>query len=462
MYKTPQEHFFRLNFPRSRFSRTLEDTLLVLADRIVNIGIMEKDQFGKLLDKAIRETSEGDLEEMTIRNQRTEMIRLFGLVKYEGDLAIPGSRLSMLIQTQDTPRFFKSFCNRFQFPGGFLKAYKVSEMVQAGVRFKPASYVLRMLKIATSKYGEFALNAAEVTHFIFYDRRITVDGEEPKFALARIVEARENNVELDKTNDLIRYARDFLNYMVEANLLTKYKGMYALNEKEATAIKTIIADKNFFDQYSKAIRQDGTWDSEEYKKADEEWTEWFADSVEDDAFETSTQALMPDDTNYPTQWQKLKEILERKDPTLRGAALKEIGDEGEKIAYEYEKDSIRKINPSFVRMVKLVSDTQALGYDLLSVSKEDVRKKKYIEVKTTKKNRTTGLNIPFTISINEWSVAKQLGDDYYVYRVIISKEGVTIFSIQNPCQRANDKTLTVEPTGFKVTYSDEAGSFLEM
>ena len=172
--------------------------------------------------------------------------------------------------------------------------------------------------------------------------------------------------------------------------------------------------------------------------------------------------LYQDDTNYPTQWRKFKEILERKDPSLRGAALKEIGDEGEKIAYEYEKDSIRKINPSFVRMVKLVSDTQALGYDLLSVSKEDVRKKKYIEVKTTKKNRTTGLNIPFTISINEWSVAKQLGDDYYVYRVIISKEGVTIFSIQNPYQRANDKTLTIEPTGFKVTYSDKAGSFLEM
>ena len=249
MYKTPPEYFFRLHFERSRFSRKFEDTLLLLANKIVNIGMLDKYQFNALLDKIIQETTVGSLAEKTVRNQRTEMIRLFGLVKYMDDLAIPGTRLSILTQTQDIPRFFKSFCNRFQFPGGFLKPDKVSEMVVAGVKFKPAQYILRMFKIASSRHGQFALSAAEATHFIFYDKRITVEQETPDKALDRIMEARKNGVQLDKTSDVIRYARDFLNYMVEANLLTDFKGMYALNEKESGAIKSIISNKDFFSKF---------------------------------------------------------------------------------------------------------------------------------------------------------------------------------------------------------------------
>jgi len=463
MYQTPPEYFFRLHFERSRFSRRLEDMLLLLANKIVNIGMLEKDQFDALLDKIIKETAQETLVEKTIRNQRTEMIRLFGLVKYVDDLAIPGTRLSILTQTQDTPRFFKSFCNKFQFPGGFLKPDKVSEIVVAGVKFKPAQYIIRLLKIASYRHGHFALNAAEATHFIFYDKRVTVQNESPDKAMVRIIDARKNKVELDKTSDVIRYARDFLNYMVEANLLTEFEGMYALNEKESSAIKSIIADRGFFDGYSKVIRSDGTWDSVEYKKIDIEWMEWFADSAEnDEAFETPTAALVQDDNNYPDQWKKIKEMLERRDPTMRGAILKEIGDEGEKIAYEYEKDIVGKIHPSMVHMVKLVSGTAALGYDLLSVKQEDARRKKYIEVKTTKKNYVSGVLIPFTISINEWSVAQQLGDDYFIYRVIITKEGVTIFSIQNPAKRTEEGNLLIEPIGYKVVYCDKSGTLLEM
>jgi hypothetical protein len=403
--------------------------LLLLANKIVDIGMMDKERFDELLDKIIAETTTETLTEKTIHNQRTEMIRLFGLAKYVENLAIPGNRLALLTQTQDIPRFFKSFCARFQFPGGFVKPDRVSEMVKAGVKFKPAAYILRVLRIGNQKYGEFAINAAEATHFLFNDMRITVSAEEPTLPLARIKEAREHGLELDKTSDVIRYARDFLNYMVEANLLTEYKGMYALNEKERAAITVIIANKDFFDKYSEVINADGSWDTDEYKKVDAEWMEWFADSVEDKVFETQTTALVQDDNNFPDQWKKIKEILERKDAGLRGAALKQIGDEGEQIALEHERNKIANSRPDLVRMVKLVSNTAALGYDIISMYVEDGRRKKYIEVKTTKKNYESDVMIPFTISINEWSVAQQLADDYYIYRVIITKQGVSIFSI---------------------------------
>ena len=462
MYKTPTEHFLRLHFERSRFSRTFEDTLLILASRIVNIGMVAKEEFDTLLDRVIRETNTKSLKPKTVANRRTEMIRLFGLVKYADGLSMPGERLAVLTQTQDIPHFFKSFCKRFQFPGGFLKADKVSEMVAAGVKFKPARYILRMFKIAQSRHGEFAVSAAEVAHFIFNDKRVTVQQEGPDMALDKILEARKNGEKIDKTSDIIRYARDFLNYMVEANLLSEYKKMYALNEREANAIKSILADKEFFDGYSKVVRSDGSFDRDEYKKIDSEWMAWFADNgVGDDALQTPTAALVGEN-NFPDQWKKIKEMLERKDPSFRGAALKEIGDEGEKIAYEHEKDAVRKLHPTLVHMVRLVSSTAALGYDLLSVKKEDGRRKKYIEIKTTKKNYESGMNIPFTISINEWSVAQQLGDDYFIYRVIISKEGVSIFSIQNPAKKSEDGSLSVEPVGYKVVYSGKSGELLDM
>ncbi len=463
MYKTPPEYFFRLHFERSRFTRRLEDMLLLLANKITNIGMMDAEQFNELLDKIISDSSETPIQEKTIRNQRTEMIKLFGLVKYTDNLAIPGTRLAILMQTQDIPRFFKSFCSKFQFPGGFLKPDKVSEMVMAGIRFKPAQYLLKLFKIANSKYGEFALNAAEVTHFVFYDTRVTVTGETPDKALERIIEARKSGIELDKTGDTIRYARDFLNYMVEANLLTEFKGMYALNEKEGASIKAIIADRSFFTGYYEIIGENGGWDTDDYKAVSADWMEYFADSGEDDeAFQTSTTALVRDDANYPEQWKKIKEMLERKDPELRGAALKEIGDEGEKIAYEHEKDWVKKVHPTMVHMVRVVSQTAALGYDLLSIKEEDSRRKKYIEVKTTKKNYQSGSKVPFTISINEWSVAQQLGDDYFIYRVIITKEGVTIFSIQNPAKRVEEGNLDIEPIGYKVVYSDSSGILLDV
>jgi len=462
MYKTPSKHYLRLHFERSRFNRRLEDMLLILANHIINTGVIEKEQFNNLLDKIIRNTATTALTEKTIKNHRTEMIRFFGLVKYVDNVAVPGNRISLLAQTQDIPRFFKSFCKQFQFPGGFLKPDKVSEMVKSGVRFKPAKYILQLFKVAESKYGEFAINAAEVAHFIFNDKRITAVGEKPVHVLERIMENRKEDVSVDKTSDIIRYARDFLNYMVEANLLHKFKGMYALNKMESKAIHSIIADKGFFDEYSKIIKKDGTWSVDDYKNVDKKWAEWFADEIEDKNLETPIKALVKDDAQYPEQWKKIKELLERKDPAFKGGALKEIGDEGEKIVYEYEKTIVSKIRKDLVHLVKVVSKATSLGYDIISINANEGRRKKYIEVKTTKKNYEPEVEIPFIISINEWSVAEQHGDDYFIYRVIITKEGVSIFVIQNPVLRRKEGNLIIESIGFKVVYTAKSGGYINL
>lgn len=462
MYKISEEYFFRLHFERSRFNRRLEDMLLVLASKIINLGMLEKEQFDDLLEKIIRESSLKKLTEKTIRNQRTEMIRLFGLVKYVDGLAVPGNRLILLAQSQDTPRFFKSFCKQFQFPGGFLKPDKISSMVIAGVKFKPAQYILRLMMVAESKYGEFGINAAEAAHFIFNDKRVTVEKEEPLNVIERIREIRNKGIKTDGTSDVIRYARDFLNYMVEANLMFEFKGIYTINNREKRAIHSILRDKEFFDEYSRVIKKDGTWDKDEFKDVDLKWAEWFADEIEDKNLETPTAALVKDDANYPEQWKKIREILEQKDSKTRGGALKEIGDEGEKIVYEYEKEIVGITRKDLKHLVMLVSGKTSLGYDIISVQANEGRRKKYIEVKTTKKNYEPEVEIPFTISINEWSVAEQHRDDYFIYRVIITKQGVSIFSIQNPVLQDKEGNLMAEPIGFKVVYSKKSGEYLNL
>lgn len=457
MYKIPDNYFLRLHFERSRFSRRLEDMLLLLAIKMVDIGTIAKEDFDKLLDDVIRQNNPVGTSDKTIRNQRTEMIRLFGLVKHIDGVVIPGKRLILLAENQDIPSFFKSFCKRFQYPGGFLKPDRVSELVINKVRFKPASYILRLLLAGESKHGNFAISSAEVTHFVFNDKRITVENENVGTVVDRILNSRSKDEKLDKTSDVIRYARDFLNYMVNANLLNELKGIYFLNHQEERAIRSIISDKEFFDGYSDVIKPDGSWNTNKYRKVDSEWSEWFADTKDEEELITPALALVKE-TNFPSEYKKIKALLER--GVSKAGALKALGDEGQKIAYEHEINVIGKYKKEYTKFVKDVSSESGLGYDLLSVYPIEVVKEKYIEVKTTKKNFDTGIEIPFLITSNEWEVAKKLGDDYYIYRVIITKDGYTIFTIKNPYKVHGSGHIKLEPITFRVIYTQKAGSLI--
>ena len=234
-----------------------------------------------------------------------------------------------------------------------------------------------------------------------------------------------------------------------------------MNKDESKAIHNIISDKDFYSGYSSVIKDNGAWDAEDYKAADEQWMEWFGDAVDEEELGTPASALIKGDAKFPDEWKKIKEILERKEPKTRGNALKEIGDEGEKIVYEYEKETIGKIRPDLARSIKIVSATTILGYDILSVHPSGERSKKYIEVKTTKKNYESEPT-PFFMSINEWTVANQLGDNYFIYRVIITKKGISVFSIQNPAAKSKDGSLQIEPIAYKIVYSNSSGNFLNL
>jgi hypothetical protein len=89
---------------------------------------------------------------------------------------------------------------------------------------------------------------------------------------------------------------------------------------------------------------------------------------------------------------------------------KEIELKGMKIVCRYERE--------YGRIPEDVSKETVRGYDILSQSKKE---KRYIEVKSFS---TTN---PIQISSNEWRVASQLREDYYLYVVEnISKDPNTL------------------------------------
>ena len=91
--------------------------------------------------------------------------------------------------------------------------------------------------------------------------------------------------------------------------------------------------------------------------------------------------------------------------------------------------------------------TLGVGYDLQSIEIE--KNKRYIEVKTTKSRKAINNN-RFKLTPNEWDTAETLGDNYFVYYLVINDDGKNIFVIQNPIKQFElgnikvDKNLVVE------------------
>lgn len=119
---------------------------------------------------------------------------------------------------------------------------------------------------------------------------------------------------------------------------------------------------------------------------------------------------------------------------------KEIGDAGEELVLQYEKNKLKALGKNHLaEKVEKVLDGK--GYDILSY---DINEKEiYIEVKTTTSNE----NKSFDISINEYLFAEQNINNYFIYRLYNYDDetnNAEFFIIENPIEK-----LLFQPTGFK-------------
>ena len=230
-YVIPDQYEARLHHCRPRFKNNIEDVLLHMASEICFIGKTEHADFKDKLNIAIKLFPGNAIKApKTINNWRTEISALLGLIEYDDNFSSPSKMAIQLNQKQDLAEFFKFFCFKFQYPGGHLKPQEVSWMLQRGIKFKPAKYILSVLNLATtSSPNTVGLSKEEVTHCIFNDLRVTRDNRDPKTTLDLILSNRSNGTTYDTGGDVIRYAGDILDYMELANLLIlKPNGQYYL------------------------------------------------------------------------------------------------------------------------------------------------------------------------------------------------------------------------------------------
>ena len=123
-----------------------------------------------------------------------------------------------------------------------------------------------------------------------------------------------------------------------------------------------------------------------------------------------------------------------------------FGDYGETLvlAHEYLRT---KDKSNRQHLITKIPTPLGVGYDLQSIEIE--KKKRYIEVKTTKSRKAINSN-RFKLTPNEWDTAETLGDNYFIYCLTINEQSKNIFIIQNPVKQHElgnikiDKNLVVE------------------
>lgn len=444
LYTVPDNFFYRLHHIRPRFKNNVENVLIFMATEITKLNEMRKRDFDAAVNNAIiRFPGNATSVKKTIDNWRTEISALFGFIQSgsaENTLK-PSLRAQELAEHQDLIESFKLFLYFFQYPGGHTKPHETVKYIEAGIKFKPAQYILKLLEYAERTEGKrVALNKAEATHCILNDLRCTRDNQDISEVWKRIKKNKYEKIEYDWTGDVIRYAGDILDYMKIANMLVCHGNNYYINWLERQAVYKFISSDNWFSEYDRMI-SNRTACLELVKEAQSEWFDYVNSQVNEGFFETDILAFI---SSSEEEYEQLKQaslsLLEEK-LQAEGVELgtKEIGDWGENLIHGHECQRVKfGGRADLIHLIKVIPTQFAVGYDVQSVELNEL--KRYIEVKTTISSKPIDFN-KFHLTANEWNAASTLKDRYFVYRLYLNKENRKLFVMQDPVRLYKDDKI---------------------
>lgn len=464
MYSTPAQYYFRIHHVRPRFKGDIENVLIYLANEIANIQKQPEKDFANELNNAIRRYPGNAIRELkTINNWRTEISALFGFYITENGVTQPGQRAIDLADKEDLVEAFKVFLYSFQYPGAHIKSQEVLKQIEAGIHFKPAQYLLKVYAAAESNGdGRIGLSKAEVCHCIINDLRCLTGSESPLDTWLRIKTNRINNEDYDMTGDVIRYAGDILDYMEIANLLVTHDSrFYYVNKLESEVILKFINSTEWFDGYDTMINNK-SGSIEGINDCSVQWFRYVNRDIATTDFETDILAFISTNTEeYNTLQQHRDELF---DTLVQNDSLrtKDIGDIGESLIHSHECQRIKIAGrPDLIHLIKRIPTQFAVGFDIQSVELDE--RKRCIEVKTTISSKPLHFN-KIHMTPNEWNTARSVGDRYFVYRLMISKQDKKLFIIQDPVAKyKNDIIEMVPKDGAEITFNTKsAGTFEEL
>lgn len=466
MYKVPDEYYFRIHHVRPRFKDDVENVLFYMARCCSALKELPINEYKDKLNAMIRLYPENaGKADKTINNWRTEIAALFGFYIEDKDTqkTETGEIAYFLDKEQDLVQFFKFYLFKFQYPGGHLKSDRIKEFIDAGIKFKPAHYILKLLYEAEQKRDKpLGITKEEATHCIFNDLRVTRDNRDVKEVIDLILNNRKDKVEYEHGGDITRYAGDILDYLVHANLLDERHGYFYLNHTEMESIMVFIGDDNYFDGYDTFYGKD--INVADLSAIEKDWFSYVNKELRPELFRTDLTSYF---TELPEQEEELYKtaVDEKVAEILEGiGSTKDIGDLGENLIIGHEK--VRLVNlgrEDLIHLVKKIPTALAVGYDIQSVegANEDQRKR-YIEVKTTISNRPLKF-FGFHLTRNEWDSANTLNDRYFVYRLMINRSQKIIYILQNPVQLYKQDKIDMRITdGAEITFKEDIAEKTEL
>lgn len=479
-YKIPDQYYFRIHHVRPRFKGDIENVLIYMAEEITAIGERPISEFVSAMNTAIyRYPGNAHRELKTINNWRTEISTLFGFIEHTETTDKPGRRAVELAERQDLVECFKTFLYSFQYPGAHIKPKNVLEQIEAGIHFKPAQYILKLLRYANSNGGNsIGITKFEICHCVFNDLRVTRDNEDVEKTWERILANRKARMEYDQSGDVIRYAGDIIDYMEIANLLKTYDSRtYYLNSLEEESIVKFCESTEWYSGYDVMIKQQ-SGSLQAVKDCTNGWFTYINRDIQNTDFATDILAYISSDSD---ELQMFKETIEIKEDEIilelvdretelekriawqyGSFSTKDIGDIGESLVHGHECMRVKQGGrEDLLHLIKKIPTQFAVGYDISSVELDE--RKRYIEVKTTISSKPLHFN-RIHLTKNEWNTASSTHDRYYVYRLLLSKSERKLFLLQNPVGLYKNDLINMIPSdGADITFDPKAvGTFEEL
>lgn len=154
------------------------------------------------------------------------------------------------------------------------KPNDLKDVIQHGIRFNPASMIVKVLLAGTEllcrngSAKSMSISAEEATYCIFNDLRVTSGKMSPEKIAGTKLENRRNKVRYynvadtrlysskDKSRskgDVVRYAGDILDYMTLADMLDRRFGYYSLKGNQKPVMDIFSEDAAFFKGYKRFI-----------------------------------------------------------------------------------------------------------------------------------------------------------------------------------------------------------------
>jgi len=460
---------YRCTIIRGKAQTELDNLLPTYCQIISRICPQASDTFAEAFNRLLFNKVHNPTEK-TLDNHRTEIAgKLFGLWYLKDGIVYSSQLTNHYLENLDNPSLFKNIVIKFQFPNGMDKIQTIKERMSNHIRFRPAPFFLGALQYAENTKNT-NLSEKEIGYYILNNLDVLQGKVHYSEVVDRIIRDRENGIfrRVEVPNKASSYAtqhiRELINLFELANLvrISRANGtdkLVSLNLSETELISKIIS------LYSEGIDIDPyTYDMntrEGIAKFYSDWIQYYT-SLVDDSFTLNTKisSLYDNDTS-PIQIDNLYEI----DRLLIGSqdALA-IGDEGEKIALEYEKQRVRRFSSRLTNKVIYFGKQRGLGYDISSIFAEGSNPEHaiYIEVKTTK--RVTAppdiFQDQFNMTRNEWIAAEQHINNYYVYRIYLYNNGVKIFKMASPFKLRESGQIFAEPTSYHIEFDQGVGNFI--